>query len=65
MADYKKMYATLCVAIDQEIDLLKTIPLARTSATRLMAALQDAENIYIETSAYVEETDSDKNQPMH
>lgn len=26
MADYKKMYALLCVAIDEAIDPLKAIP---------------------------------------
>ena len=50
MADYKKMYAVLCTAIDGEIDALKEIPLALASANRLENALLEAEEIYIETS---------------
>lgn len=54
MADYKKMYAVLCTAIDGEIDTLRKIPLALASAKRLENALLEAEEIYIETSSYVE-----------
>lgn len=60
MADYKKMYAVLCAAIDEEIDTLKQIPLALPSAKRLVAALQQTEEIYIETTTYVEETEDEK-----
>ena len=54
MADYKRMYAVLCTAIDREIDALREIPLALASANRLENALLEAEEIYIETSSYVE-----------
>ena len=61
MADYKKMYAVLCAAIDGEIDALKEIPLALASANRLENALLEAEDIYIETSSYVESDGEEKN----
>ena len=61
MPDYKKMYAVLCAAIDREIDTLKEIPLALASANRLESALLEAEEIYIETSSYVESDDGEKN----
>ena len=57
---YKKMYAVLCAVIDEEIDTLKRIPLAFPSAKRLAAALQKAEEIFIETTTHVEETDDEK-----
>lgn len=50
MPNYKKMYAILCGAIDEVIDPLERIPLAVPSAKKLRAALEEAENIYIETS---------------
>ena len=65
MADYQKMYAVLCTAIDREIDTLKEIPLALASANRLESALLEAEEIYIETSSYVEPTDDEKNFTFH
>lgn len=65
MADYKKMYAVLCAAIDEEIDTLKQIPLALPSAKRLVAALQKAEEIFIETTTYVEETEDEKVVVFH
>ena len=65
MADYRKMYAVLCTAIDREIDTLKEIPLALASANRLENALLEAEEIYIETSAYVEPADDEKNFTFH
>lgn len=54
MADYKKMYITLCLAIDGVIDELENIPVAHESANRLRKALLDAEEIYISTSSYFE-----------
>ena len=57
MADYRKMYYILCNAIDDVIDPLERIPLAMPYAQRLKAALLEAENIYIETTPYTEETD--------
>ena len=65
MADYKKMYAVLCTAIDREIDTLKEIPLALASANRLENALLEAEDIYIETSSYAEPDDEEKNFTFH
>ena len=64
MPDYQKMYAVLCTAIDREIDTLKEIPLALASAKRLENALLEAEEIYIETSTYVE-SDDEKNVTFH
>ena len=52
MPDYKKMYAVLCGAIDDVIDPLEKIPLARDCVKSLKAALLEAEEIYIETSPY-------------
>ena len=65
MPDYKKMYAVLCTAIDREIDTLKEIPLALVSAKRLENALLEAEEIYIETSPYVEPTGDERNFAFH
>lgn len=55
MADYQKMYATLCRAVDQVISPLERIPLARPYVMTLKNALEQAEDIYIESSAYWEE----------
>ena len=57
MADYRKMYFVLCKAIDDVIEPLERIPLAMPHANHLKAALLEAENIYIETTPYTEETD--------
>lgn len=65
MPDYKKMYAVLCAAIDGEINTLKEIPLTLGSASRLENALLEAEEIYIETSPYVEPTDDERNFAFH
>lgn len=43
MADYQKMYAVLCGAIDNALDDLQTIPLAYPCARRLHDALMAAE----------------------
>ena len=50
MADYQKMYAVLCSAVDEVIDPLERIPLALSSARILRAALARAEEIYICTA---------------
>ena len=65
MTDYKKMYTTLCVAIDKEIDDLKAIPLAYPAACRLEDALHAAEETYIDTSSYDERTESEKIITLH
>ena len=49
MADYQKMYAVLCSAVDEVIDPLERIPLALSSA-RILRALARAEEIYICTA---------------
>ena len=60
MADYRKMYYVLCKAIDDVIDPLENIPLARPYAQNLQKALLEAEEIYITTTPYAEETDDPK-----
>ena len=57
MANYRKMYAVLCAAIDEVIDPLEKIPLAAPQARKLRAAMQEAEDVYINTTAYFEETE--------
>ena len=52
MADYQKMYAVLCGAIDDILDGLQTIPLAQPYARKLYSALLDAKDIYIDTTLY-------------
>ena len=52
MADYQKLYALLCGAIDDVIDPLERIPLAVPYAKKLRHALAQAEEHYIDTSAY-------------
>lgn len=49
MADYQKMYALLCAAVDAVIDPLAEIPAARPYAGQLQNALLAAEDLYIET----------------
>lgn len=60
MADYRKMYYVLCKAIDDVIDPLEHIPLAVPAARQLKTALLEAEEIYITTTPYTEETDDPK-----
>ena len=60
MADYRKMYYVLCKAIDDVIDPLDRIPLAKQYAQKLQNALLEAEEIYITTTPYAEETDDPK-----
>mgnify|MGYP000021974755 FL=1 len=50
MADYQKMYALLCGALDDVTDPLEQIPLAIPYASVLRRALEDAEELYIETA---------------
>ena len=60
MADYKKMYAVLCGAIDEVIDPLEQIQAAEHILETLQDALLEAEEIYIETTPYLEETADSK-----
>ena len=57
MADYRKMYHVLCRAIDDVIDPLERIPFTTPYTKQLKKALLEAEEIYITTAPYVEETD--------
>ena len=62
MADYQKMYATVCAAASEAVDELENIPLAmqcrdRLKAALLKAALLKAEDIYIETTIHVTDTE--------
>ena len=50
MVDYPKMYAVLCGAVDEAIQMLESIPQAKFPAHALQIALQRAEDIYIETA---------------
>ena len=52
MADYQKLYALLCGVIDDVIDPLERIPLALPYTKKLRHALEQAEELYIDTSAY-------------
>lgn len=60
MADYRKMYYVLCKAVDDVIDPLDRIPLAKPYAEQLQKALLEAEEIYINTTPYAEETENPK-----
>lgn len=50
MADYQKMYSLLCRVVDSVIDPLERIPLAIPYASVLRRAMEDAEELYIETA---------------
>ena len=56
MPDYQKMYAILCKTIDDAIEPLEQIPSAKPTARSLQNALLEAEEIYIDTSPYSEDT---------
>lgn len=60
MADYRKMYAVLCGAIDDVLDGLQAIPLAQPYARQLHSALLTAEDIYVDTEVYAAETERTK-----
>lgn len=57
MADYQKMYATVCAAASEAVDESENIPLAMQCRDRLKAALLKAEDIYIETTIHVTDTE--------
>ena len=57
VADYQKMYATVCAAASEAVDELENIPLAMQRRDRLKAALLKAEDIYIETTIHVTDTE--------
>ena len=56
MADYKRMYTLLCKTIDDVIDPLSRIPEAKIYDKKKKKALLQAEDIYISTTPYAEET---------
>ena len=60
MADYKKMYAILCGAVDDAISALEPYPWSRTTMRALQNAKLQAEEVYIETTPYIEELDGKK-----
>ena len=55
MADYQKMYAILCGAIDDVLDELMEIPQAYAQYRRLRTALEQAEELYIQTAIHIVE----------
>ena len=60
MPDYERMYALLCGAVDEAIDSLEKIPAAEHISQSLQAALLEAEEIYIETAPYLDESEDSK-----
>ena len=54
MADYQKMYAILCGAVDDALMGLEQGSSAACIALRLRLALERAEEIYLETSMCAE-----------
>ena len=57
MSVYKKMYAVLCGAVDEVLGPLERIPLAQPCVQRLLDALHQAEELYINTAAYIDPAD--------
>lgn len=47
MADYRKMYAILCGAVDDVIEPLEKIPLAHDAVQTLRRAMLEAEEVYV------------------
>ena len=58
MADYQKMYAVLCAAVDDVIGPLEKIPMAMQPVRTLREALLRAEDIYMDTSMYAEKNEN-------
>lgn len=60
MTDYKTMYTLLCKAIDDALEALSVSPIQTEQTTfvrgRLTDALEEAENIYIETCSNREDS---------
>lgn len=56
----KKCTPCCAGAIDNVLDGLRTIPLAQPYARQLYSALLDAEDIYIDTTFYTADTQSQK-----
>lgn len=64
MADYRKMYAILCAAIDDVIDPLEKNPLAHFEVEKLRAALLSAEEVYIDSSPESDEPGAPRIIPL-
>ena len=58
MADYQKMNAVLCAAVDDVIGPLEKIPMAMQPVRTLREALLRAEDIYMDTSMYAEKNEN-------
>ncbi len=58
MADYQKMYAVLCAAVDDVIGPLEKIPMAMQPVRTLREALLRAEDIYMDTLMYAEKDEN-------
>lgn len=56
MADYERMYALLCGAVDNAIDALENVPAAERISQSLQSALLEAEEIYIQTAPCVDDS---------
>ena len=65
MADYRKMYAILCAAIDDVIDPLERIPLAHFEVEKLRAALLSAEEVYIDSSPDLDDASAPNIIPLN
>ena len=52
----ERRYATLCATISDTVDCLLEIPLAFSSTQTLLSALEQAEEIYIQTVPYLEDS---------
>ena len=57
MPDYKKMYALLCAAASEALDLLPETEETRPGRDALQSALLQAEEMYISAGDVAEESD--------
>ena len=57
MPDYKKMYALLCAAASEALDLLPETEETRPGRDALQTALLEAEEMYISAGDTAEESD--------
>lgn len=64
MADYEKMNAILCGAVDDAISALEPYPWARTTMQALQNAMMRAESVYIETTPYTSDDSERKIIPL-
>lgn len=62
MPDYQKMYYILCSAASEAIDLMADIPANLPARQTLLAALDEAEELYINDSNLIQfPADDNKN----